>query len=184
MKDKIKNSLLIIAIVYSITILALMLYSYNTSINTIELNDGNENITVLNNYKEKIKNIEESTCKNALTNLIEHYDKTSYNGIVNLKDKYFSEDSVLNYATDIFNNCHLSDNDKNAIALKMLTASIQFDTVVERLLFQYEIRIPDYDNRLLMELSLNEISYNINRKNQLETMALLIDILDKEIKYE
>ena len=184
MKKKIMNSLLIISIAYSIIIIVLMLCSYSTSINIIEFNDSNDNIKMLNNYKEELKNIESSACKNALSELINHYEETSFNGDVDLKNMYLNDKGVLHYATAIFNDCNLTDENKTSIGIKIITASIQFDEVLETLKFQYEIRVPDLSNRSILEVGLNTIRYNINRKNQLEAIKELIDILSKERNYE
>lgn len=184
MKDKIKDSIFIVSIVYSIIIISLMLFSYSTSVNTVEFNDDSENIKILNQYKENLKDIGESTCKSSLNNLINHYEKTSYNGKVNLKDKIMDEDFVLKYAAAIIKDCNLNDETRSSVALKMLTSSIQFDEVLQRLYFQYEIKIPDLNNRLIMEPSMDGIRYNINRKNQLEAIKMIIDVLEGESKYE
>lgn len=182
MRDKIKSLIFIISMAYSIVIIVLMLYSYSTSINTIEFNDNEDNIKLLNNYKEKLANIEASTCKNSINELINHYEKTSFNGNVNLKEKYLGEVEIgiIKYAPSIIKECNLSDTDRSTMALKMLTSSIQFDEVIETLKFQYEIRIPDLNNRSMMETSLNPIRYNINRKNQLDIIEMLIDNLKEE----
>ena len=180
MKDKIRKSLFITAVIYSITVIILMLYSYSTSINTIEFNDNSDNIKVLNEYKEDLKDLQDSSCKNNLNMLINYYERTSYNGMVNFKDKYIEEDGLLKYVSLIIDECNLSDDIKSSLAIKMITASIQFEEVIKDLVFQYEIRIPDFNNRSLMEVELNPLRYNINRKNQLETIKMLIDVLKGE----
>ena len=182
MKENIKKTIFIISILYSFIIIALMLYSYSTSINTIEFNDDVKNIKTLNEYKEDLKNIEESTCKNTLNKLINHYEKTSYSGKVNLKD--MDEGRIIKYAKAIINDCNLNDEIKDSIAIKMITSSIQFDEVIQKLYFQYEIKIPDLNNRLAMEPNMNALRYNINRKNQLEVIKIIIDKLKEESKYE
>lgn len=184
MKEKIKGIIFTIAIVYSIVVVILMLYSYSTSIITISFTDKSDNINTLNKYKEDLKNIQESSCKIALNSLINHYERTSYNGIVNLKDKYIEEDGTLKYAEAIIKNCNLKDDVRQKIALKMITSSIQFDEVLKELYFQYEIRIPDLNNRSIMEISLYTIRYEINRVNQLDTIEMLVDMLKGEQVYE
>ena len=180
MKEKIKKMIFTIAIIYSIVVVVLMLYSYNTSTNMMEFNDDSENINLLNEYKKDLINIKDSICKNALNDLIEHYEKTSYNGIVNLKDKYLSEDVPLKYATAIIKDCNLNDNIRKNIAFKVLTASVQSDEILKELYFQYEIKMPDINNRSIMETNLYAIRYTINRQNQLEIIKMLIDVLKGE----
>ena len=184
MKDEIKKLLLIFSIIYSIIIIVLISYSYNTSINTMEFNDDEENIETLNYYKNELNNIEESACKNEINKLINYYEKTSYNGNVNLKDKYMNEIGIIDYGASIIDSCHLSNSDRNKLGLKLISAAIQFDEVLELLRFQYEIRIPDLNNRSTLEIDLNTIRYNINRKNQLEIIEILIDNLKEGKEYE
>lgn len=184
MKEKIKNSFFIISIAYSILVIVLMLYSYHTSINVIPFRDDEENLQALNDYKERLQNVNESSCKKALDNLINHYEKTSYDGDVNLQELYFSEDYYLEYAADIFNNCNLNKEERESIAIKMITASIQLDEIFQRLSFQYELRIPDLTNRDIMAIDTNTIEYNINRKNQLEIIKIVTDILEGENTHE
>jgi hypothetical protein len=184
LKEKIKEIIFTIAILYSIVIVILMIYSYNTSINTMPFTDESDNITTLNKYKEDLKNIEESSCKTALNNLINHYERTSYNGIVNLKDKYLDEDGVLKYAEAIFKDCSLKDDIRQKIAIKTISSSIQIDEVLKELYFQYEIRVPDLNNRSIMEMNFNTIRYKINRENQLEVIEILVDMLKGEQEYE
>ncbi len=184
MKEKIKRVLFTIAILYSVIIVVLMLYSYSTSINTMNFYDDSENTNLLTAYKEDLKNIGDSSCKTALNNLINHYEKTSYNGIVNLKDKYIEEDGVLKYAQAIFNDCNLKGDFRRKIALKTIASSIQIDEVLKELYFQYEIRVPDLNNRSIMEMNFNTIRYKINRENQLEVIEILVDMLKGEQEYE
>ena len=180
MKDKIRNSLLIISIVYSVIIIILMICSYVTSSNTIEFNDDSKNIAVLDGYKEELNNIKESACKDSINNLINHYEKSSYKGQVNLKDKYLLEEGLIAYASETFENCKLDEKTKKEISTKILAASIQFDEVLQKLYFQYEIRISDLYNRSIIEPDLNSVRYKINRNLQLEIIEELIDNLKEE----
>ena len=178
MKDKIRKLIFITAIIYSIVIVCLMVYSYGNSINAFEFNDSEENKELLNKYKGRMLNIEDNSCKNAISDLIGYYEDTSYNGLVNLKDKYLSEKGLLSYIPPIIDNCNLKDDVRSSLALKTITASIQFDEIASPLFFQYELRIPDLTNRSIQEVYLNSINYNINRKNILETIELLLNFLE------
>ena len=180
MKEKLKNTIFIISIIYSITIILLMLYTYTTSTNTIKLTDNKENITTLNNYKQRLNNIKPTPCTNSLNNLINHYENTSYNKKVNIKDKYNEKDWIVDYFQPINNNCNLDKETKESLSTKILTASIQFDEVLQKLYFQYELKIPDLNNRSLIEPNLDQIRYNINRKNQLDAIKTIIDLLEED----
>ena len=184
MKEKIKGIIFTIAIIYSIVIVLLMLYSYSTSINTMPFTDESDNINTLNKYKQDLKNIKESTCKSALNSFINHYERTSYNGIVNLKDKYMDEEIVLKYAEAVLNDCNLKENVRKKISFNLLTSSIQLDEILKELYFQYEIRVPDLNNRSIAEIDLSTISYHINRWYQLETIDMIIDMLKEEHENE
>ena len=184
MKERVKELIFIISIVYSLFIIALMLYSFFTSHNIIELNDSSDNIELLNNYKESLKNIKESTCKSALNDLIAHYEKTSYNGEINFKNQVEASDGLLNHASSLLKSCNFDEETRKSVVHNMLIASIQFEEVLQKFYFQYEIRIPDLNNRELSEPSLNVIRYSINRNSQLETIKLIIDYLKGEFEYE
>ena len=176
----IKDILFIISIVYSIIIIILSICSYFTSTNIVDLEDQDKNIKLVNEYRNSLNNINEGECKNTVKDLIDYYENTSYNGQVNLQENVLNNQGLLNYAKEIFDNCNLNDEIKEKVGLKILTASIQFDEVILPLYFQYEIRIPDLQNRLLLEPNLLNIKYKINRKTQLEIIKILIDIMEGE----
>lgn len=187
MKEKISNVLFIISITYSIVIILLMFISYSTSINNVMLNDNSNNKKLLSEYKESLREIDESACKDTLVDLINYYEKTSYDGIVNLTDiynRYMNGDSVISYSSKIINNCNLDDKEKSFLANRMVDALLQFDDIIQQLYFQYEIRIPDINARVTQSLNMNETKYNLNRKNELEIIKMLIDVLEGETEYE
>ena len=180
MIEKVRKSVFVVMIIYSITIVLLMLYSYNTSYNKISFKDSNENIKTLEKYKEELKQLEDSTCKNAINELIKHYEDTSYNEEINLNEKYFKGKSLLSYTLDTFKKCNIPDEETRRLGLKFLEATIEFDEVVNELYFQYEIKIPDISNRKIIKPEMNQIRYQINRSIHLEIIKELIDKLKEE----
>ena len=174
MKEKIKKIIFITSILYAITIFSLMLYSYNTSNVVFEFTDSKENKELITKYKEELNTVKDSSCKETISDIIKHYENTSYNGNVNVKDYYFSSEGILTYALPLFEACELTEEERQDLSVDYLTAMLQFEEVINDIRWQYEIRIPDSNNRLVVQPLLNSLRYKINRE-------AILDIIDKSI---
>ena len=177
MKETLKKFIFITSIFYAVTIVLLMLYSYSTSTVLFKFTDSKENLKKLDEYKEELKTIEDSACKSTINDLIVHYEKTSYNGEVNLKDFYFSDEGILKYAQSHFTNCELDEKEKEELSNYYVTAMLQFEETINDIRFQYEIRIPDRYNRGVIQPILNNLRYRTNRNTILDLIDTSINIL-------
>lgn len=189
MKENIKKILIGSFIFYSIVIVILMIFNYNNATLEIELSDSNENIQELNNYKKKVNLLENNECTSIIRELITYYEKTSYNGIVNLKEMYdlAGKNSFLNFFTKIKEKCILSDEDidKYNLPTKFISYQMPQEHLYQQNRFKFEISIKDIWARNIAETSLIGTEYNISKKIQLEIIDNLIEIYnERDISYE
>jgi len=184
MKEKVKNGLFIISIVYSVLIIILMLITTSNLVTTVELHDSKENKSKILEYKQQLLILEQNSCTETISKIIKHYEETSYDGKVSLRDMYEYDinNSLLSYYIKVKENCKLSEDaeDKYNLPTKFITSSIQRDESYQRYYFQYELKLSDYFTRLIVEPSITSIEYEINRTMELEIISALIEISSRE----
>lgn len=185
MKENIKNILLGVSIFYSIIIIILTVVTASNLVTTVELKDMEENKVKIKQYKQQLLTLPQNSCTEIIDEIINHYNKTSYNGKVNLKEmyEYDFDNSLLSYYIKTRDNCKLSkeDEEKYNLPIKFITASIQRDEMYQRYYFQYELKINDSLTRLIVEPILSGLEYEINRKNILQIISDLIEISSREV---
>mgnify|MGYP004458502159 FL=1 len=178
MKEKLKYSLVAISICYSTVILLLMFVSFSNSTNNLKLSDNKENLAQLKVLKNDLSTVKNKSCVNSINGLIEYYEKTSYTGEVNLKERFNSYDSSLNYIEPIKKNCNINNEQikNNNLDIELLTSSTQLDEELIKYYFQYEMKLPDEFNRTIIEPEMTNMHYRINRKLLLESISKFIDL--------
>ena len=183
MKEKIKNIILTISEYYAVVTVLLMIFKINNIVDTVELTDSKENINKLNEYKEKYALLDKNSCTKLIGDVITHYEDTSYNGKVKLKDMwdYDGNNGLLSYYLKIKETCNFDDKilEEYNLPSKFLTASIQRDELYQRFYFEYELGFVDVYMRDIAAATLSSVEYNINRKNELEIIESLIEIYSK-----
>lgn len=190
MKEKIKEHLFIISIIYGITIIILMLITYSKMTTYIEINNNKNFTSKIDKYKQEISLLENNQCKNEITNLINFIEKTNYNKIINLKDHYnkifYNNESILEYYSKIKNACSITDKKAKEYNLPtmFITASIQNDELIQRYLYQYEINIKDIYFRNISEPNLNNIENNIKKENELIIIKNILQIIKENNNME
>ena len=114
MKEKIKSVLFSVSIFYSVLIVGLMIFTFSTITDSVELYDNDDNKVKLNNYKEIVSNMEDNECTLVIKDIIKYYEDTSYNGSVNLKEMYDYDgnNGLLSYYIKAKDACNVSDADE------------------------------------------------------------------------
>lgn len=180
MREKIKNILFIVSAFYSIVIIILMCVTLVNMTETIELHDSEENKNTLISYKRQLSGLEKNDCTKVIEKIIKHYEDTSYDGDINIRERYEydSENSILSYYGEAKDKCNISieDTEKYNFPIKFLTASIQMDEIYQPYYFQYELSIKDFFVRLIAEPAITNVEYNINRGMELEIISSLIEL--------
>lgn len=185
MKESIKKMLFGISMFYSLLIIILMIITTNNMVTTIELHDPEENKEKLKEYKEQLGILKQDSCTDVINEIIHHYEETSYDGKVSLKEmyEYDFDNSLLSYYIKVKDNCNITDE----VAMqynfpnKFVTGSIQRDEIYLPYYFQYELGFNDYITRLIVEPQLYNTEYQINRVAELEIIFALIDISSKGV---
>lgn len=185
MKGNIKNILFAISIFYSIVVIILMSITFNNLTSIIELEDSKENRERLEEYKQQLSTLEQNNCTNVIHKIIKHYEETSYDGEVSLKEMYDYDfdNSLLSYYIEVKSSCNLDGEQEKKYNLptKFITSSIQRDELYEKYYFEYELKLSDYSNRLIIEPLISNVEYQINRAMELEIISDLIEISSREV---
>jgi hypothetical protein len=184
MKEKIKNILFGSFISYVIVIVALMLFSYFTSVSSISLSDSEENLEKIKQYKEEVNKLDNNNCVTVIDEMIEYYEDTSYDGLVNLKEMFeiaVDGKSYLSFYADIRDNCDLTNDVMNEMGYptKIVPVAVNIDQLIQNYYYQYELSLKDMVSRQIMGFDLNNLEYQIRKKNELELIDSLIK-LEKE----
>ena len=183
MKEKIKSILLVISVFYVVIIVILMIFKINNFVTTVQLTDSDENKNKLNEYKEELALLEKNDCTSLIGELIKHYEDTSYDGVVKIKDmwSYDENNGFLSFYTKIKETCNYDDEilKKYNLPSNFVTASIQRDELYQRFYFQYELGFLDIYMRDIAAATITSIEYNINRSTELEVIESLIEIYSK-----
>ena len=103
MLEKIKKSLFVISIFYSIVIITLTFSTLKEMTTKVELHDTDENRNTLINYKKELEKFDKNKCTETINKIIKHYEDTSYDGEVNLKEmyEYDLENGIISYYSKV-----------------------------------------------------------------------------------
>lgn len=192
MKNKFKDFLLYAGIFYVIIVVVMMVLSYCSAVSSIELSINSEHQKKMSEYKEKVNNLEESSCKKIMIDLIEKVDSDINREIINLKEYYKeinSDNSLLYYYPKVVEKCESITTEKMIEAnmpVKFLTPSILGDEIVDKYIYQYELSTKDLKNREIRETNLIPVENNVRIFNEIDIIEKLLDIIDweKEVLYE
>ncbi len=177
MKEIVKKYIFMVSALFSIVVVCMMITSYKAAYKEISLHDTNINKVLLNKYKNELSTIKDSDCKKAVEEIVKHYEDTSYDGKVDLRDKYFNGKSILGYTLKTFDSCNLTDEQKGILSSNFITSSIQFEEIVNELYFQYELSVPDSWTRSTLKPTMDNVRYRINRSSHLDLIGDLIQVL-------
>ena len=72
MKEKIKEHLVVISILYGIIIILLMGITYFKMDTYVEFQEDEDFVEILNNYKKEIMLLEDTNCKSTLNKLVNY----------------------------------------------------------------------------------------------------------------
>ena len=152
---------------------------------TIELSDTEINKNNLISYKTKLSELEKNNCTQVIEKMIKHYEDTSYDGNIDLKEtyEYHFNNGFLTYYVETKENCNLSEEtiEEYNLPIKFLAASIQVDEIYQPYYYQYELNLKDFFVRQLTEPYITNVEYNINRGMELEIISALIELSNKEV---
>ena len=121
--------------------------------------------------------------------MINYYERTSYNGVVKLKEMYDynMENGGLRFFSPLREKCNLTDGDikKYNLPLRFISYVIPIEHLYQEYMFQYEIGLKDVWTINISEASLDSVDYNINRNIQLEIISNLLEIYNERmVEYE
>ena len=88
MKKDIRTGLLFVSIFYVVAIVFLMIMNFCLSTSSIELHDSDENVKKIKELRREALALEVNKCSVVINDMITYYEKTSFDGDVNLKEKY------------------------------------------------------------------------------------------------
>lgn len=186
MRDNVKKYLFNFLICFCICIIVLTIYNIFNFKSEIYLSSNDENNIKYNLLKERINNLDDSSCSLLLKDMISTYEKTVYNGEVKLKDiydVYYEGSSFFPYYSLIQEKCNISKEEMENMDMPFeFTNSVTFiENIVSKYLFQYEISIKDKFSRDIAESSIIGIEYQTCKKSQLSIIEKVLNYMGGEI---
>ena len=183
MKKDIRTGLLFVSIFYVVAIVFLMIMNFCLSTSSIELHDSDENVKKIKELRREALALEVNKCSVVINDMITYYEKTSFDGDVNLKEKYdmLNQENVsfLEYYLQIKEHCGLTDEerDKYDYPHLFMTAAIQNEAMLQRYLYQYELGFKDLYFRMIAEPNLNNTEYLIRKRAELKAISSVIEMV-------
>ena len=185
MKENIKKMVLGSFIFYVLAIAILMIFNYNNVVVEVDLSDSEASLEKLNKYKKQVQVLEKNDCTKVINDMIDYYEKTSFNGIVNVNEKYDydMENGGLRFFSLAREKCNLKDDDieKYNLPLRFMAYVIPIEHSYQEYMFQYEISLKDAWTRLIASAELDDVDYNINRHILLEIIDNLLEIYNERM---
>lgn len=183
MKKNIRTGLLFVSIFYIVSVVGLMIINFCLSKSNVELHDSDDNVKKIKELRQEALSLEVNSCTIVINDMITYYEKTSYDGKVNLKEMYDmlnSENiSFLEYYLQIKEHCGLTDAEREKYDYPHLfmTAVIQNEAMLQRYLYQYELGFKDLYFRMIAEPNLNNTEYLIRKRAELKAISNVIEMV-------
>lgn len=144
-----------------------------------DVNDYSGKITKL---KTSIKELEGSTCKKSLMNMLDRINETNFEDKVTIEEYYKSyyKDGIpfMKLYEEIITECKLEEKDE--IYLKVLEHSVFPDSIKEKYLLSHELILKDYSSRDSLSKINTEKGTFITKTLELH---ILYDLIN-EVTYE
>lgn len=182
-KKNIRTGLLFVSIFYIVSVVGLMIVNFCLSTSNVELHDSDDNVKKIKELRQEALALEVNSCTIVINDMITYYEKTSYDGKVNLKEMYdmfYSENiSFLEYYLQIKEHCGLTDDEREKYDYPHLfmTAVIQNEAMLQRYLYQYELGFKDLYFRMIAEPNLNNTEYLIRKRAELKAISNVIEMV-------
>ena len=186
MKEKIKDFLLHFLIIYVVFIVVGGVIQLITYPEEIKLNDSEENKEKYTELKREAELIlDDNECHNTIKEMINNYEKTSFNGKINI-NKYFYDENFVPYVgfalslKDNCNNYQAKINEEN-INGKIVANALIFERIFNgSKIFSYEISIKDIFAREIYGTGIEAAEYDMERKLELEIIKELLEIVKED----
>lgn len=190
MQEKIRNAILPISLFYMIVIVILMALTYIQAQDTIEFKYIENFENKMANNKLEVNNLNDKVCEDALNKYIDYSIKYTYNGNVKVKtffnDKFLNPDEIfLSNYLKIKDNCKLTDEQMkdNDLPNMFLNVTVLEEEILQKYLFNYEIKFNDIITRIILEPNIYNTEYSISQNLKLKIIDTVLEIL-KERKNE
>lgn len=179
MKKNIKELLLYGMIGYFSLVIILMIFNMFNMTKEISLNIKADNKTKFTELKERVNQLEESSCKNVLNDMVNTYETTNYYGTVSLNevyDYYRNGQSFLQFYTQIKEKCNISDAAMEGYGLpnEMINSILYMEDIIPKYMFEYEINLKDNFIREIAESDSMNLKYNASKTSQLKIIEVLL----------
>lgn len=178
-KEKVRNIILNLSVFYVLVVSALVIFNIATAVDSVELNDSEENLKRIEELRLANNNLNQDECTNVINDMIKQYVNTSYAGETKLSEiyNYTNNNSFLNFYMDVKDACEISDERSKELKLPTLfvTAVVQQDELIQTYMYQYELKISDAITRMVLEPSLVNVEYTIRKNTELDIIAKLVE---------
>lgn len=182
MKEKLKTSIFAVSIVYIIIISITMLLTVLNQTKTVTYQPITGYDKKLSTVKEEVNKLEEDACIKSIKSLIEFTEATYYTEEIKIKDLYDSMDSDgwwFGRNVNAFDNCDLTEEEKSEITSLIMASGIQFDELIQRHAYDYELKIFD-STRETFEPNMETIENNIRKNLEIKVIEKFIEVYNEK----
>ena len=191
MKNKIKTTLFVVSITFIMLFLLIEVINIFTFNDKVYLEDKEDNLTRLYEYKNRLSTLEDGSCKTSLEKYVKRYEDTSFKGYVSLKSIYNRLDSysssIPKSYQDIKTSCSITNEEVEEYGLiyYILDSMITYEEFFVGRRYPYEIGIQDKLIRDIAEPSLDLYRYDKIKRSELSFIENVLDLLEvREKNYE
>lgn len=135
---------------------------------------------VVTEYSEKIEKIKNKDCRESMNNILNVVNKTHFINNVSIKEYYeaYSNNSFLDNFYDVVEKCNIKEEKSDPIYVMALASTNYPNSVKEKYMFSYEIRLKDnYSSLLETSTNIDEIGTYTTKALELKTISELLGVV-------
>ena len=174
---------LIQKIIFNFTIVYITIFSILTINNLIQIEDKlnttpNYPIENLKTLKKKIDLLDNNECNQSIKDLYNASNTLMFNKTTKLKSFYetVNNNSIISNYFKVTQKCNLTDELKEELAPKVISAAMVYEELREKYFYQYEITIEDKLYREITETNLTNSKLQSGKYQEIEIIEKLIEV--------
>lgn len=174
---------LIQKIIFNFTIVYIIIFSILTINNLIQIEDKlnttpNYPIEKLKTLKAKINLLDNNECNQSIKDLYNASNTLMFNKTTTLKEFYeiVTNNSIISNYFEVTQNCNLTEELKNELTPKVVSATMVYEELREKYFYQHEITIEDKFYRLIAEANTTNSKLQTGKYQEIEIIEKLIEV--------
>lgn len=175
-----KKALFYFTSTFMILVLSLVIINFFTRINKLEFEKYDEYEKQMKVVENKISTYEDTKCVLKIKELIKKSKDTYFVGeytLKEIKNKIIQNDEIwISIYGRALTECEVNDKDLNDYAL---TTVMFYEEILNKNRFNYELKLPDFENHLLYDTALTSLENRLRKDMEIKTIEYLLDGVKK-----